>query len=178
MTPKPSPTLAFPNTYGDALWKSQPTSKPMSNSSPMRLVIVPPSPVTTPCTFTIFPSACNHLTHSFHSPYTDVKSFTALSQVLEGVGMLMLILGRGFRSDMFGHCIGVSAYVGAASLITNKDYLQAAASVLSTEARHASWVAAAVNKQAGWSGPFDVCLSPLSSEDVNLNSFRPGFARL
>ncbi|KAF8149443.1 ferritin-like domain-containing protein [Crassisporium funariophilum] len=75
----------------------------------------------------------------YNFPYTDPKSFAALSAVLEGVG--------------------VSAYTGAAQFITNKDYLTAAASVLATEARHASWVAAAVNKVAGWSGALDVPLS-------------------
>ncbi|RDB16652.1 Protein rds1 [Hypsizygus marmoreus] len=80
---------------------------------------------------------------TYNFPYTDPRSFAALSQVLEGVG--------------------VSAYTGAARLISNKDYLTAAASILSTEARHASWVAAAVNKVAGWSGSFDV---PLSLNEV------------
>jgi len=75
---------------------------------------------------------------SYSFPYTDPKSFAALSQVLEGVG--------------------TSAYTGAAQLITNKTYLTVAATILSTEARHASWVAAAVNKFGGWSGPFDVPL--------------------
>jgi hypothetical protein len=59
-----------------------------------------------------------------------------LSQVIEGVG--------------------TSAYTGAAQYITSKSYLTAAASVLATEARHASWVASAVNKFAGWSGALDV----------------------
>jgi len=75
--------------------------------------------------------------------YTDPKSFAALSMVLEGVG--------------------VSAYAGAAQFITNKDYLTAAAVVLSTEARHASWVAGAVDKVESWSGPFDV---PLGLNEV------------
>ncbi|KDR67493.1 hypothetical protein GALMADRAFT_79814 [Galerina marginata CBS 339.88] len=76
---------------------------------------------------------------TYNFPYTDPKSFAALSQVLEGVG--------------------TSAYTGAAQLLTNKDFLTAAASVLATEARHASWVASAVNKFGGWSGSFDVPLS-------------------
>ncbi|PPQ76187.1 hypothetical protein CVT26_009361 [Gymnopilus dilepis] len=75
---------------------------------------------------------------NYSFPYTDPKSFTALSQVLEGVG--------------------TSAYAGAAQLISNKTYLTVAATILSTEARHASWIAAAVNKFGGWSGPFDVPL--------------------
>lgn len=72
------------------------------------------------------------------SPYTDPKSFAALSAALEGVG--------------------VSAYTGAAQFISDKDYLRVAASILSTEARHASWVASAANHVSGWSGAFDVCL--------------------
>ncbi|KAJ7509865.1 ferritin-like domain-containing protein [Mycena galericulata] len=75
---------------------------------------------------------------NYSFPYSDPRSFAGLSQALEGVG--------------------VSAYTGAAQFITNKVYLTAAASVLATEARHASWVASAVEKYAGWSGDFDVPL--------------------
>lgn len=78
-----------------------------------------------------------------NSPYTDPKSFAALSMALEGVG--------------------VSAYTGAAQYITSKTYLTAAASVLATEARHASWVASAIDKVAGWSGALDV---PLGLDSV------------
>ncbi|KAJ3785713.1 ferritin-like domain-containing protein [Lentinula aff. detonsa] len=77
--------------------------------------------------------ACNY---SF--PYTSPSSFAALSQLLEGVG--------------------VSAYAGAAQYVTSKAYLTTAAVILSTEARHAAWVAGPVNKENPWSGPFDTPL--------------------
>jgi len=53
---------------------------------------------------------------------------------------------------------GTSAYTGAAQFITSKSVLTTAASILATEARHASWIASAVNKGPGWSGSFDVPL--------------------
>lgn len=57
----------------------------------------------------------------------------------------------------------MSAYIGAAQYISDKSYLTAAASVLATEARHASWVAGAINKVNPWSGAFD---SPLGLDEI------------
>ncbi|KDR80400.1 hypothetical protein GALMADRAFT_62556 [Galerina marginata CBS 339.88] len=80
---------------------------------------------------------------TYNFPYTDPKSFAALSQVLEGVG--------------------ASAYTGAAQLLTNKDFLTVAASILATEARHASWVASAVNMVTPWGTAFE---TPLGLNEV------------
>jgi len=81
--------------------------------------------------------ACNY---SF--PYTDVASFIGLAAVLENVG--------------------VSAYLGAAPLITNPAYLTAAASILTTESRHQAYVSY-VSGGAPWSGAYD---TPLSLDDI------------
>ncbi|KAG9017834.1 hypothetical protein FRB93_004645 [Tulasnella sp. JGI-2019a] len=71
-------------------------------------------------------------------PYTDVKSFAALSMVLEGVG--------------------TSAYLGAAKFLGDKTLLTAAGSILTTEARQASWVSSSVLHESPWSGPFETPL--------------------
>jgi rubrerythrin len=82
--------------------------------------------------------ACNYT-----FPYTDPKSFAALSAVLEGVG--------------------VTAYLGAAKFITTPAYLTAAAAILTIETRHVAWVQSAVMTNAAWSGPFE---TPLDLDDV------------
>lgn len=74
---------------------------------------------------------------------TDPKSFLATSTLIENVG--------------------VSAYLGAASSITEKAYVTVAGSILTTEARHQAWLNSAVVKNSAWSGPED---TPLDFDEV------------
>ncbi|KPI40501.1 Protein rds1 [Cyphellophora attinorum] len=78
-------------------------------------------------------------TYSF--PYTDVKSFISLSSIIEGVG--------------------TSAYLGGAPLITSKDYLTVAGSILVTEALHTSYQRAAV-AEVPFASPYGTPLDPTS----------------
>ncbi|TFY77486.1 hypothetical protein EWM64_g6527 [Hericium alpestre] len=66
---------------------------------------------------------------NYSFPYNDPQSFMQLAQSLEGVG--------------------TSAY----------EYALAAATLLSTEARQAGWIASAVRKEGAWSGPFELAFT-------------------
>lgn len=70
---------------------------------------------------------------------TDVKTFVTVSSILEGVG--------------------ASAYLGAAPAVQSKAILSAAASILSVESRHSSFVRAVLN-QIPNAQPLDTPLSP------------------
>ncbi|VDC07448.1 unnamed protein product [Peniophora sp. CBMAI 1063] len=75
-------------------------------------------------------------TYSF--PYDDVKGFVDLSATFEQVG--------------------ASAYTGAAKFISDKDYLTAAATILSTEARQAAWVESSVRRGSAWGTAYETPL--------------------
>lgn len=87
-------------------------------------------------------AATQPCTYNFDS-VTDVNSFLATATLIENVG--------------------VSAYLGAASSITEPAYVTVAGSILTTEARHQAWFGSAVSKNSAWSGPED---TPLDFSEV------------
>ncbi|KAF5374558.1 hypothetical protein D9757_010164 [Collybiopsis confluens] len=56
--------------------------------------------------------------------------------------------------------VGASAYSGALNLLTDKEFLLATAAILSTEARHSTWIQSKVLQINPWSGPYEVPLTP------------------
>jgi hypothetical protein len=76
----------------------------------------------------------NHVACKYSFPYTDVPSFIQLSQVLESTG--------------------VSAYTGAAALISSSYYLTVAATILGVENLHTSYQRAALG-EVPFANPFE-----------------------
>ncbi|KAJ3886989.1 ferritin-like domain-containing protein [Lentinula edodes] len=77
-------------------------------------------------------------TYDFGS--VDVASFIAMSAAFETVG--------------------ASAYSGASELLSDRELLPAASSILSTEARQSTWIQSTVQHLNPWSGAFEVPLTP------------------
>lgn len=94
---------------------------------------------------------------------TDPKSFVTLSSVLEGVGVSAYVLQSDHNHQILTF---VLRYTGAAASIMDKDYLTAAASILSVEARHAAYIRSS-NGESPFPNPFD---TPL---DFNQGNFKP-----
>ncbi|KAH8915373.1 hypothetical protein BT69DRAFT_1271826 [Atractiella rhizophila] len=84
---------------------------------------------------------------------TDVRSFLAVAQILEGVG--------------------ISAYLGAAPLIKDPAYLSAAGSILTIEARHNAFIRY-VNGQSPFPTTLDAGISPRSVVTLAASMFVPG----
>ncbi|KAF3908264.1 hypothetical protein AA313_de0205220 [Arthrobotrys entomopaga] len=76
---------------------------------------------------------------TYKFPMTNVQSFISLSSILEGVG--------------------TSAYLGGAPLITSKDYLAIAGSILVTEALHTSMQRQALHRVPA-ANPLGTALTP------------------
>jgi len=80
---------------------------------------------------------------TYDFPFTDPKSFVALSSALE-----------------WG---GTSAYLGAIGLLSNPEDVTLAGSILATEARQAAWVNSAALHSFPWDGSFN---TPLTAKEV------------
>lgn len=106
------------------------------------------------------------------SPYDDPKSFITLSHALEAVGKYLrppafllshFFYSRGLgihrRDEVIrrqGRLAVLSSLDPRALIVGSKEYLLAAATILSTESRHSGWLDSVMRQGSAWSGPFDV----------------------
>ena len=106
------------------------------------------------------------------SPFDDPKSFITLSHALEAVGKYPPVASfsvistfpfKGPRHTSVQRSYSKTRYargpsiLGPRALIAgSKEYLLAAATILSTESRHSGWLDSAMRRGSAWSGPFDV----------------------
>jgi len=76
----------------------------------------------------------------YQFPCEDVMCFVALSEILESTGG--------------------SAYTGVLSLITDKNILSVAGTIMGTEVRHASWINQGPIHRNPWNTAFEIPLTP------------------
>ncbi|KZT25452.1 hypothetical protein NEOLEDRAFT_1114228 [Neolentinus lepideus HHB14362 ss-1] len=91
---------------------------------------------------------------SYSYPYTDVASFVTMSASIENVG--------------------TAAYLGSAHYLTSKTNLNAAGSILATEARQAAWIASAALKGSPWETDFQTPLDPSGVYSIASQFIVPG----
>ena len=96
----------------------------------------------------------------FFSNDNSPREFIDLSEALETAGTSAYTGAIQYISNDVGDLC--SFFHGVHWDFTYKGYTTAAASILATEARHASWINSAVRKQNPWNTAFEVtCLFPL-----------------
>lgn len=101
---------------------------------------------------------------TYNFPFTDVPTFIATANVLEGMQWYIKCSGVYDRGSHMHPStgVGVSAYLGAAALIMDKTILTAAGSILTVEARHSSFLRSQA-KEIPNPQPFD---DPLDLNEV------------